>query len=274
MSHFAAITKAVADARAANPLVGSWTNFVTINLVANTQLAVGGRAAMCFMPDEAIPLTSISKATYINIGTLEPVALEALPQAAEAAVHLQKPWVFDPVAAGLGDTRNAIIKALKKSKPSVIRGNASEIIAVSHLWELQSANKGNVDGVDATDSVEDALFSARELAKWTGGVVAVSGETDVVLDARQTFRISGGSAMLKTITGAGCSLGGVIAVYAGVTDPLTAALTGSLAYKWASEEAESSSTGSGSFQVAFIDRLSLLSGDALIAYARGVLKAN
>lgn len=264
----AKIAEAVAAVEKANPLVGSWTNFVTINLVANTQLAVGGRAAMCFLPDEAEPLAAISKAVYINIGTLEPVAAEALPLAAKAAYDLHKPWVLDPVAAGLGATRSGIIRAFKAYKPGIIRGNASEIIALANMWELQSAIKGNVEGVDATDTVDSALSSAVALAHYTGGAVAVSGETDLVLDGDHIYRLTGGSAMLKKITGAGCSLGGVIAVYACETGLLTAALTGSIVYKWASEAAEKSARGTFSFQTEFIDNLSLIKPEEIVRYAK------
>ncbi|WP_202812883.1 hydroxyethylthiazole kinase [Endomicrobium proavitum] len=268
MKEVTSVVNAVKDAKIQCPLVGSWTNFVTINLVANTQLAVGGRAAMCFLPDEAKPLAFVSKSTYINVGTLQPVALQALTEAAKAAVELGKPWVLDPVAAGLGDTRTQLLNALKQYKPSVIRGNASEIIALANLWGIQTEKKGKVEGVDSTDTVDAALSSALELAKWTGGAVAISGETDIVLDINNTYRISGGSAMLKSITGAGCSLGGVIAVYAGVADPLTAALTGSVVYKYASERAAKKGMGTFSFQTAFVDNLSLLNADEVEKYAK------
>ena len=35
-----------------NPMAGSITNTVTIDFVANAQLAVGGSAAMVYLPDE------------------------------------------------------------------------------------------------------------------------------------------------------------------------------------------------------------------------------
>jgi len=260
-----AVSQAVKDVHASNPLASSWTNFVTINLVANAQLAVGGRAAMCFLPDEAKPLAFISKSIYINAGTLQPISASALPEAAKAAVELKKPWVLDPVAAGLGDTRNAILKELKQYKPDIIRGNASEIMALANLWELQTQN-GSVDGVDAKDSVDAALPSAKALASYTGGAVAVSGEMDIVLDNKCICNIYGGSAMLKSITGAGCSLGGVMAVYLSVSDAFTAAVTGSAVYKWASQNAEKPSIGTFSFQTAFIDNLSLLNPETIQKY--------
>jgi len=265
------IVRAAEEAKKQSPLVGSWTNFVTIEFVANVQLAAGGRAAMCFLPDENVPLATVSKATYINVGTLEPVAAQALPGAAKAAVGLNKPWVLDPVAAGLGDTRNFILKELKKYPPTIIRGNASEIISLANLWGLASA-KGNVEGVDSTDTVEAAANAAAELVKYTKGVVAVSGEADLIINGEKAYRVTGGSEMLKSITGSGCSLGGLMAVYVSVTDALTAALTASLAFKCASESAQKSTAGTASFRTAFIDNLSLLDAETLSEYAKKHLK--
>ncbi|WP_320044641.1 hydroxyethylthiazole kinase [uncultured Desulfobacter sp.] len=49
----AGIIHAVETVKQTNPMAGSVTNTVTINFVANAQLAVGGAAAMVYMPDEA-----------------------------------------------------------------------------------------------------------------------------------------------------------------------------------------------------------------------------
>ena len=45
------IVEAASKVRANNPMAGSITNSVTIDFVANAQLAVGGSAAMVYLPD-------------------------------------------------------------------------------------------------------------------------------------------------------------------------------------------------------------------------------
>ena len=47
------VVKAVDEIRATNPMAGSITNTVTIDFVANAQLAVGGSAAMVYLPTRA-----------------------------------------------------------------------------------------------------------------------------------------------------------------------------------------------------------------------------
>ena len=75
------------------------------------------------------------------------------------------------------------------------------------------------------------------LAKWTGGAVAVSGEADLITDGRQVVLSKGGSDMMPSITGTGCSLGGVMAVYAAVASPFIAAITGAAIYNLAGKRA-------------------------------------
>ena len=60
---------------------------------------------------------------------------------------------------------------------------------------------------------------------------------------------------MEKVNGCGCSLGGVIAVYAAVTDPFTAACCGTFAYNLAGESASSVANGPASFKSAFIDNL-------------------
>lgn len=249
------IAEAVNAARESNPMAGSITNTITINFVANTQLAVGGSAAMVYLPDEAKFLAEAGSAFYINMGGILPIYEETVPFAAKTLHQIGKPWVLDPVAIGIGALRTNMLLQLKEFKPSVIRGNASEIIALAGLWRLEGENKSNVRGVDSVDAVMAAKASAIALAKWTGGAVAVSGETDLVTDGSIVALSHGGSYFMEKITGAGCSLGGVTAIYAAVAEPFVAALTATAMYNVAGRRASETAEGPGSFQTQFIDEL-------------------
>ncbi|WEV72803.1 hydroxyethylthiazole kinase [Bifidobacterium sp. ESL0790] len=268
------VLDAAQKVRDTTPLAQSFTNFVTINLVANAQLAAGGTAAMSFLPDDIAGGEAASGASYINVGTLLPFYKDALKEIAEKFQADHHRWVLDPVAAGLGTTRTAILKSFKAAPPTIIRGNASEIIKLREMWELpldegdstsdsaSAKQSSGPVGVESADDVEAAEAAARTLARYIArfdaqgqGAVAVSGETDLVTDGERTYRLPGGSAMMTKITGAGCSLGGVTATYLAVADPLTAALAASALYNRASETGEANSHGPGSFQVAFLDGL-------------------
>ena len=249
--------RAVEAVKRDNPMAGSITNNVTIDFVANAQLAVGGAAAMVYLPDEAEALVAGGDAVYANVGTLVPVLGESIPALARAAHEANKTLVLDPVALGIGALRTQIVSELKQYKPAIIRGNASEVIAVANLWGLAgtSDESSHVRGVDSTDAVDAAVDAALAIARFTGGAVAVSGETDMVTDGSVIAYSHGGSPLMTCVTGSGCSLGGVMAVYATKTDPFTAALTGAQVYNLAGARAAKKADAPGGFKVAFIDEL-------------------
>ena len=129
--------------------------------------------------------------------------------------------------------------------------------------ELHGQHYGHADGKMAVERfVAEQLHgeyaaerAAVACARFTGGAVAVSGATDLVTDGVQVARLSGGSSLMTCITGSGCSLGGVCAVYACVADPFVAALTATAAYNLAGLRAAETCDGPGSFQVAFLNAL-------------------
>lgn len=263
----ARIAEAVHAVRDTTPLAQSFTNFVTINLVANAQLAVGGTAAMSYLPDDVLDIAAICGATYINVGTLLPFYKDALADIARGLHDQGKPWVLDPVAAGLGATRTAILESFRDVPPTIVRGNASEIIVLDRMWGLTDTDAAADDGtrpagVESVDEVDSAIPAARRLARHLAahstngqGAVAVSGAVDFITDGTHDYRLPGGSALMTKITGAGCSLGGVVGTYLAVADPLTAAMAASLHFNRAGEIAEAAAHGPGSFQTEFLDAL-------------------
>ena len=60
---------------------------------------------------------------------------------------------------------------------------------------------------------------------------------------------------MEKITGSGCSLGGVAAVYATAASPFIAALTATAVYNLVGARAENKVEGPGSFQIQFLDEL-------------------
>ena len=115
------IVQAVNKVRETTPLAQSFTNFVTMNLVANAQLAAGGTAAMSFLPDDVIDTAEIAGSNYINVGTLLPFFKDALPEIAYKLHKNGKTWVLDPVAAGIGKTRTAILESFRTyTQPSCV----------------------------------------------------------------------------------------------------------------------------------------------------------
>ncbi|MBR1645343.1 MAG: hydroxyethylthiazole kinase [Selenomonadaceae bacterium] len=255
------MARAVDEAREKNPLAPSITNTVTQDFVANAQLAVGGAAAMMYLPDECESIVKVAQAFYINMGTAMPFYEETLPRAAKACFDEKKPWVLDPVGIGMSELRTKLLLQLKEFKPSIIRGNASEIIALANLWGLITTTGGQVRGVESTEKVSAAKVAAVSLAKFTGGTVAVSGEEDLITDSKQVILCAGGSELFTKITGSGCALGGVMAVYAAVADPFIAAMAATVMFNFAGSKAAAEVNAPASFKVKFLDNLYTLRPD-------------
>jgi hydroxyethylthiazole kinase len=233
----------------AAPLVHCLTNTVVQTLTANALLAVGAAPAMVDEPLEAEGFAAVASAVLVNVGTVNRRTAEAMRLAARSASAAGTPWVLDPVAVGGLAFRTELAAELLGSRPAVVRGNASEVMA------LAGAGEGG-RGVDSTAKADDALDAAADLARRTGGVVAVSGEVDVVTDGSRTVRVGGGSVLLTRTTGAGCALGALVAAYLAVADdPLTGAVAAHAHVALAAEAAAAAGPGPGTFAPLWLDAL-------------------
>jgi hydroxyethylthiazole kinase len=242
--------------RARSPLVHSITNYVSMDITANALLALGAAPAMVHAVEEVEEFVGIADALVVNIGTLSPPWVSAMHLAAERAVALGKPWVLDPVGAGATRYRTDTARDLAERRPTVIRGNASEILALAG-----AANATR--GVDSTHASSAALESARALARQLGCVVAVTGVVDYVTDGARTLSISNGVAMMTRVTALGCTATAIVAAFAVVhEDPVfaTAAALGVIGV--AGELAAREWPGPGTFRARFLDALYLLDSEA------------
>jgi hydroxyethylthiazole kinase len=231
------------------PLVQCITNAVVTGFTANVLLALGAAPAMTDVPTEAGPFARIASGLLVNLGTPHAEQREAAVEAAHAAREAGTPWVLDPVAVGALPVRTRLAHELVALSPTIVRGNASEIIA------LATGGAGG-RGVDATDDVEQALDAAALLARTYGTVVAVSGPVDHVTDGTRLVRVHTGDALLTKVTGGGCALGAVMAAFASTDpDPLRAAVAATSVYTIAAEIAAEGARGPGSFAVALLDAL-------------------
>jgi hydroxyethylthiazole kinase len=255
----------LAAMRAKNPLVQNITNFVAMNIAANVMLSVGASPAMVHSPDEAGEFAAISAALTVNIGTISRDFLEGMKRAATAAGENGRPWVLDPVAHFATSYRRAAVAELLALRPTVIRGNASEIIGL-----LGEQSRGR--GVDAGDSVAAAEEAAKALAVRHACIVAVTGERDFVTDGLRSVHILGGSALMPKVTALGCALTCVVGAFvATVPDqPFDATVAALSVFAVAGERAERKARGPGSFAVQFIDELAQLTPGELEAAARVV----
>lgn len=253
----------LAAVRRQRPLVHNITNYVVMNTSANTLLAFGASPVMAHAVEEVEELAAVAGALVLNIGTLSAPWIAAMFKAGLAARTRGTPIVVDPVGAGATrlrtDTARRLLEVLR---PAVVRGNASEILALAG-GDFQAR------GVDAQHSVGQARAAAVALARGHETVVAVTGPEDFVSDGSREARIRNGHSLMARITGSGCAATALIGAVCAVTqDRFEAAVTALTLFGIAGEMAAAGTPGPGSFQVRLLDALDALDEAQVLRCAR------
>ncbi|MFW0787673.1 hydroxyethylthiazole kinase [Gordonia sp. CPCC 206044] len=235
------------------PFVYGLTNYIAANLNANVLLAAGAGPAIGAGSDWPSVFPAGAAGVWVNTAAVMSNPEDVLRTVASTAATAGTPWVLDPVAHGSGAVGyDAFVRSLLELGPTVIRGNASELISLA-------GGEITGKGVETTVGSDAAVPFIEELARSTGAVIAVSGPVDHVTDGRRTTSIPGGDPRLTKVTGAGCSLGALTAGAAAVVDdPFLATVASHAAFARAAENAAARlgpDGGSGSFAVALVDEL-------------------
>ncbi|MDF9834061.1 hydroxyethylthiazole kinase [Ereboglobus sp. PH5-5] len=256
------IVRVLETLRERRPLVHCMTNEVVKDITANILLAIGASPAMVEHAEEAAEFAAIADALLINVGTLDTSQMEAMRAAIASATLAGKPWVLDPVAIGAISLRTRFSREILAQRPALIRGNASEIIALAGR-----AGKGR--GADSGDSAEHALDAAAQLVAQTGNAVLVTGPVDYALDAARTLACANGHPLLTRVTGVGCAQGALAAACVAVApDKIHGAAAAAVFMAIAGELAAARAPRPGSFRTALIDELDRLDADTIRKYAK------
>lgn len=250
--------------RSKSPLVHNITNYVAMNIAANGLLAIGASPLMSFYEEEMDEIVKIASALVINIGCLDSNEIAGMKAAAEAADKYVKPWVLDPVGAGASVVRTQTALELIKNHPTIIRGNASEIMC---LAGAQIASRG----VDSSEKSSDAVDAAKSLAKSTGAVVSVSGPVDYITDGERVETIANGSPLMPKVTAMGCTASALTGAFAAVSPTaFDAALHTMAVMGLAGEFAAKDAKGTGTFGVNFLDELTVFNAEEAVKSLRQI----
>ncbi|OBU37870.1 hydroxyethylthiazole kinase [Photobacterium phosphoreum] len=241
------IITALALVREQKPLVVNITNYVVMNNTANALLAIGASPIMAHSRQEMAEMMHIAGSLVINIGTLDSEWIERMLFAVEQANANNKPIILDPVGCGASVLRTQTARILAaKANNLIIRGNASEIIALA-------GETSQTKGVDALDSSDTALTAAQVLVTQYHANVVISGEVDYIVTASQTISLSNGHHMMPYVTGMGCSLTALTGAFAAIGE--ISGLAATAIYAIAGEIAAEQSAGPASLQLNIIDGL-------------------
>jgi len=238
------------------PLVHNISNLVVINFIANGLLASGASPIMAHALEEIDEIVSMAGSVVLNIGTLDNEWLDSIYAAANYAAMRSVPLVLDPVGAGVSRMRTeAACKLIKNSNLSVLRGNASEIMACHHHL-LASGTQARGRGVDAAHKSEAALVAGQELATTFDLCVVISGKTDFIINSSHTLGLQNGDTLMTKVTGMGCLSSALVGAFLGVQkDRFNAAAHAMSFMGVCGELAARDAAGPASFAEAFLDKL-------------------
>lgn len=260
IDRIAAGLKAVRKQR---PVIHNITNYVAMSSSANALLALGASPLMAHAPEEMEEVVALAGAVVLNIGTLSAPWVDSMLLAGRAARARGVPVVLDPAGAGATTFRTLTARRLiAEACPAVIRGNASEIMALDD-------DAAKAHGVDSRNTVEEAREAAIRLARRHGTVVAATGPEDFVTDGRRVTRIRNGHPLMARITASGCAASATVGALCAVEDDhFMAAVAGLMIFGIAGELAAANDPHAGTYQGLLIDALEAIDESALRRGAR------
>mmetsp|Transcript_53559 Transcript_53559/g.83385 ORF Transcript_53559/g.83385 Transcript_53559/m.83385 type:complete len:298 (-) Transcript_53559:43-936(-) len=287
MSLATGAASALKQVRKSAPLVQCVTNYVSMDIMANVLIAAKMSPAMVHggACGEAEEFAKIASGVNVNLGTLDEDWALGAKNAAKVCNDMKKPWVLDPVGFGAVSYRTDVIKDLIKLGPSVLKGNASEMITCAKLTypedfsdmpatvvHSEGTEAKGVDSTISSDTVNTKLLDA--FAKKFGGVVCMTGKYDYITDGEhEKYWVKHSVPMLQDFTASGCSLGAIITGFCAVgcqMEPVQSYACSTAQavayYTLAGEQAmqdPSYSRGPGSFRQGFLDTLRNLTEDAV-----------
>ena len=201
-------------------------------------------------PLEVAEITATADGLLLNLANITDARIKSLQISAAVAMDKGVPVVLDAVGVACSGLRRKLaLKLIENYRPTVIKGNCSEIMALYNP-EYHSA------GVDA-QKLGDISRVAAKLAEKYGGVVLASGKTDIITDGKKIVKIKNGCVQLSKVTGTGCMLGALCATYLSVADGMEAAKT-ACGVMGICGELSRTKRGNGTFAVNLMDNLSTL----------------
>jgi hydroxyethylthiazole kinase len=251
------VAKTLNNVKKKVPLIHVITNYIVINDNANALLSFGASPAMVMSPEEAYDFTAISDVLYVNIGSINNEIKQAIINSVISAAEHKKPVILDPVGCAAIKSRVGFVNMLLKlGNISIIKGNGGEIKAL--LGE-----SSNVRGVDSLE--EDGVMEACiKLARRTKIVIVATGKEDYISDSEKVVIVKNGTPLFTKITGAGCTLGAIMAATLAASDNrIVSTLTALLTVNIAGELAEKESKFPSTFKDKFIDNLCIIDADII-----------
>ena len=249
-----------------SPLVHCITSPVAINDCANVVLAMGAKPFMAEHPKEVADITAGAQALTVSLANVTDARMASIMISGSEAHDKNIPHIIDLVGVTCSKLRMNLAKEyIKKYKPSVIKGNVSEIKAVAGVdFSSIGVDAGKADAVSDNDESAKSFMAelTRNYAKITGAIVEATGAADIISDSDRTVFVKNGSSNMPYITGTGCMLTCITGAYMSVLPPFEAAVNAAAMFGICGERADGVikrddiMSGLGSYHVKLLDEVS------------------
>ena len=249
-----------------SPLVHCITSPVAINDCANVVLAMGAKTFMAEHPKEVADITAGAQALTVSLANVTDARMASIMISGSEAHDKNIPHIIDLVGVTCSKLRMNLAKEyIKKYKPSVIKGNVSEIKAVAGVdFSSIGVDAGKADAVSDNDESAKSFMAelTRNYAKITGAIVEATGAVDIISDSDRTVFVKNGSSNMPYITGTGCMLTCITGAYMSVLPPFEAAVNAAAMFGICGERADGVikrddiMSGLGSYHVKLLDEVS------------------
>ena len=195
---------------ATSSLIHCITNEISCEMLANGILALESKPVMADDPREVLDFTKQSQALFINLGHLSAEKEKAIRMVATYANQASLPMVVDAVGVSASPVRKTLVRDLLEYKPTVLKGNMSEIRSLVGL-------KHHGVGVDASAKDQETEDLLQVLKDWChlypSTSFLVTGLKDLIVSENQVAVLGNGCAELDWITGTGDLVGALTAVF-------------------------------------------------------------
>lgn len=244
-----------------SPLIHCITSPIAVNDCANAVLALGAKPIMAEHPEEVEDITKSAAALGVSLANISDARAESIILSGKAAHAAGLRSVIDAVGVTCSPFRKRLAERfIRECRPSVIKGNVSEIKALAGIdFTSSGIDVGEGDRVSRTNeaAVEQMTSVVMGLATDTSSVVMATGEVDIISDGKKTYYVENGSPLMARVTGTGCILNCITAAFLSSADALTAPVLAAASLGICGELADAS-RGLATYHTGLLDALSLL----------------
>ena len=248
--------KILCRVRQSSNLIHCITNPISINLLANSILALGCRPIMAEHPMEVEEISRNASAVLLNTGNITDVRINSMRKASETANAENIPLILDVAGISCSTFRHGFVcELLENYNFALVKGNYAEIISLAHP-------ECRTDGVDsgAFDDIYSVGRICADLSEKYGTRILATGKTDIVSDGRKCIYVYGGDPMLSKVTGTGCLAGAICACFLSVENSLMS-VAEACAFIGACAEISEKGRGFATFALEFSDNISKMTSE-------------